>query len=670
MPGPFLQLQMQAADSRISRSHTLSPSIHPEISNLINPQPADSTTARSHPTSCPPTLRVDARLPENILVPPAPLGIQHPRPRPRPRMRPVPQSPPQVLGQHSNLVAGSASPFRDPSLWFQLPATPTAYSTHALPRSSPAWGLSSPGYPAQDWMRHLPPPNSPSPASNAIGSGLRPLHPDPSHSDKSPSLPRVGPPPVQPRLAPRPVSPAVLPGNLPAAPHILVAEPADPAALVPAPPRMPTDLGGGQADREGTPSTIVISDTDSVVPSPTNMSRRQGVNGNRALRRSDAMTEPEMLRELLAGRKRKQYQPWEDLRLVRYLTDPEHEGRMTQAQLKVKKGCVPKVFEQASHDAFMGAREPKSLHDRWGIIKKTFAVVHRLETATGGNGDADHANEDSNQTMLEKLGSRLHSASKHMRIENLTPKDYLFWVEDSVDGLYALLADSLSNDVSVVRQHQYRSGAISPTLSPAVLDLDKDDDSVVVLDDEPALAPDSRKDSAASPPPLRSAHRRDRKTKTDDPEFTVASGLAFIRETQSYHAARAETDRRRLELESDRFKLEQANEQRAEQRLRHEQERIELLRAEQVHLAAVAQDSHQLELARLDLARERNQDLKRRAELDELDRLRTHKRLRAETITNTALQIQADKDDRYSMKLKEASQEHILALFAQAREQD
>lgn len=182
--------------------------------------------------------------------------------------------------------------------------------------------------------------------------------------------------------------------------------------------------------------------------------------------------------------------------------------------------------------------------------------------------------------------------------------------------------------------------------------------------------PASRAGSTPPAPASQDSRQRNRKPKAEDSEFTAASGLAFIRETQSYHAARAETDRRRLELETDRFKLEQGNEARAEKRMQHEQERLELMRSEQAHMVTIARDSHDLELARLDLTRERNQDLKRKAELDELDRLRTHKRLRAETTTNMALQIQADKDDRFSEKLKEASQNHILAMFAQARELD
>lgn len=285
-------------------------------------------------------------------------------------MRPVPHTP--SLSQGLHLADGPASPFRDPSHWFQLPATPVAYPTRAQPHSSPAWSLSSPAYPAADCMHRLPPPNSPSPASNIAVGNLGPRHPVSSGSDEPPLLPRVGLPYVRPGLAPHVALPAaplvnplavprvpvaepaepvpVPPANPPAVPHIPIAEPAEPAPVpAGAPSVKPTGLGGKQADREGTPSTIVISDTDSALPSPNKLFRREGANGSRALRRSDAMTEPEMLRELSAKRKWRTWQPWEDLRLVRYLLDPEHEDRMAQAQQKLKKGCVPKVLEQVRH---------------------------------------------------------------------------------------------------------------------------------------------------------------------------------------------------------------------------------------------------------------------------------------------------------------------------------
>lgn len=93
-----------------------------------------------------------------------------------------------------------------------------------------------------------------------------------------------------------------------------------------------------------------------------------------------------------------------------------------------------------SCDAFLGARESKALFERWGTIKKTFAVVHQLENTTGGNGVADYVNDDPNQTLLEKLAMRLDYAATRMRIENLKAAEYHAWVEDPVDGLYALLS--------------------------------------------------------------------------------------------------------------------------------------------------------------------------------------------------------------------------------------
>lgn len=276
---------------------------------------------------------------------------------------------------------------------------------------------------------------------------------------------------------------------------------------------------------------------------------------------------------------------------------------------------------------------------------------------------------------------------------------------------------SLLDNVSVVRQRQFRSGAISPVQGSS-RDLGLENDNKIgetsgrdMLGDEelpsaselmntilkttcsqpgsttpsratsatPSRAtsatpsPDSPTPSRATPTTSRAAgepRKHSRKSHRENSQFSPGSALAFVRETQAYHTARAETDRRRLELEESRFRLEQSSERRAEQRVQQEYQRLELMREEHRSVTAIARDSHELELARLELARDRNEDLKRRTELDELDRLRTHKRLRAETITHTALQIQADKDNRYNEELKEASQRHILTLFAKAAELD
>jgi hypothetical protein len=261
-----------------------------------------------------------------------------------------------------------------------------------------------------------------------------------------------------------------------------------------------------------------------------------------------------------------------------------------------------------------------------------------------------------------------------------------------------LVQCSLGDDVSVVRAHQYRSGAISPAPESSILDISDDSDvqsatsdspgspKPVANDDEPKLTTVVHIDSEASsragsatptcatsttpPRPAHKSRHGEKRSHGKHAPLSASFGLDFIRQTQSYQEARAEVDRQRLEVEQGRFRLEQANEERAEQRLQLERERIELTREEQRSVAKIADASHGLEVARLELARERNQDLKRKAELDEIDRLRTHKRLRAENITNTALQIQADKDDRYDVQLRKASQDHILAMFAQAREVD
>jgi hypothetical protein len=90
--------------------------------------------------------------------------------------------------------------------------------------------------------------------------------------------------------------------------------------------------------------------------------------------------------------------------------------------------------------AFLGSRDAKSLFTRWGIIKKTFSVVHRLENATGGDGVADYVTDNPDQTLLEKLGERLKVAATRMHIENLKAPEYHAWVEDPVNGLYAILA--------------------------------------------------------------------------------------------------------------------------------------------------------------------------------------------------------------------------------------
>lgn len=238
----------------------------------------------------------------------------------------------------------------------------------------------------------------------------------------------------------------------------------------------------------------------------------------------------------------------------------------------------------------------------------------------------------------------------------------------------------MESKVSVVRQKAFHSGSVSPERAPRDLLELTDDEEEPPAPAEPPRTKQSHSRSRAgscSPfpddatPVCAPSRSNQSGAKANPPRkdaFTPATGFAFMRETQAYHTARAETDRQRLALEERRFQLEQANEKRAEQRVEQENQRIAILREEHQSVRSIAQDSHRLELARLDLARDRNQDLKRKLELDELDRLRTHKRLEVEMVTNMALTIQATEGEKYSRVLRQASEGHILALFNRARE--
>lgn len=111
-----------------------------------------------------------------------------------------------------------------------------------------------------------------------------------------------------------------------------------------------------------TPGTIVISDTNSSVGSPGSAlfipanaapvrvpsTPPRMLKGKHVLKACIIPTEEECVGLLLSNRKRMTYQHWEDLRLARYIVDPEHPRRLEQAQQKKKGGKIPDVFNQVS----------------------------------------------------------------------------------------------------------------------------------------------------------------------------------------------------------------------------------------------------------------------------------------------------------------------------------
>lgn len=127
----------------------------------------------------------------------------------------------------------------------------------------------------------------------------------------------------------------------PAPTNPTAAIPTSPAVTQPAPSR----------PHPPTPSTIFLTDTESVIESPTQPNRHQALTrskGKKPLMPEYIPIEEECIKLLLEGRKNKPYRHWEDLRIVRYILDVAHPERAVQAQQKVKRGKVPDVFDTVS----------------------------------------------------------------------------------------------------------------------------------------------------------------------------------------------------------------------------------------------------------------------------------------------------------------------------------
>ncbi|QRV94426.1 hypothetical protein RhiJN_22444 [Ceratobasidium sp. AG-Ba] len=474
------------------------------------------------------------------------------------------------------------------------------------------------------------------------------------------------------------------------------------------------------AVREATPATVVASDQGAATPHPVSPARSAYVappppiiqhldqaatksKGAKSLAPVVVPTEEECVVLLTQGRKGKSYAFWEDFRIVCWLYDPDHPDRAEQLTTKPPKAKYPPLFDQMSTECFHGAREGAALFGRWGVIKKQFAVIERLESATGGNGVADYASDNPEQSIIEKLGERM--TASRFQLEGLKAPEYYVWIKDPVNGMFATLSQHLRGDISLVRKQRFRSGAISPppedlarhtALSESVLDISDDSDThsvdrqspawsvgrehrglpLVILDssssagDGLAGAPDTPTTPSTPSTPARRCHRRERRSTTEKSnKFSASFGADFLQQAQEYQNARTKTDQARLALERDRLEIEQGNERRAEQRLELEKERLAVMREEHQALADMARENHELEVARLELARERNNDLKRKAELDELDRLRTHKRLKAQDVTQSALTIQGDAKGGFDEGVREASRGYLMSMFQHSREE-
>ncbi|CAE7104505.1 unnamed protein product [Rhizoctonia solani] len=542
-----------------------------------------------------------------------------PRPiRPRPRMRPPPADffppassnppvpPPPALAL--------ASPFHQPAGWFQFPSTPT--------RTGPI----GPGLDNYHPIAPLSLPNSPLPLRHHYPAPLidfvAPLPPQEVVPIAPPTM-RAGPP-----INPGPHSARKATDIIPSTPKARLGSPASTLILT---------------DTESTPATPILAPKAKSVPKTS-----------KSLRRQPGLSEVEFDKLLSGGpgsRTGKSYTLDEDLAIATYLADPQYPERRIQAEQKTPKGIVPQVYSQMSKAVFKQSRDPGALQVRYmTVLRAKFRLIEKLENATGGNGDADYAIDDPEQAILEKLGIRLDRAAQRNKGQNMTAAEYYAWIKDPQDGLYAKLSDLLSRNVSVIRKTQFRSGIVSPDSKPsAIAGLDDPNNDIIDLDpDQPT--PDSRK------------------SKANQGKVTPAAGLAFLDEARAYHSSRAETEKDRLALEHRRFEIELANEARMEQRLKLEQERVAIMRSEQVHAKEIATKAHELEVERLALAREREFDRKRKTDIDELDRERTHKRHHREAATTTAVQISGDKDDRFTKELRDASQAHIMLMFEQVRD--